>query len=94
MTDGRSQDLCRSIEADREFLWRRPVLAQADGTIYAGHMRYRAAQHLGMEAIPAIIEDVSDQLAQERIWSADEPPRHLPDLAGRGGVVSRSATAG
>jgi len=66
ISDARFQNLCRSIEADPEFLWRRPVLSQADGTIYAGNMRFRAAQHLGMETIPAIVEDVPDQLARER----------------------------
>jgi DNA modification methylase len=66
ISDERFENLCRSIEADREFLWRRPVLAQADGTIYAGNMRFRAAQHLGMTTIPAIVEDVSDILARER----------------------------
>jgi len=66
ISDERFGNLCRSIEADPEFLWRRPILAQVDGSIYAGNMRYRAAQHLGMTSVPAIIEDVSDQLARER----------------------------
>ena len=61
--DERFQNLCRAIEADPEFLLRRPVLAQANGAIYAGKMRYRAAQHLGHATIPAIVEDVPDQLA-------------------------------
>ena len=64
--DVRFQNLCRSIEADPGFLRLRPILAAADGTIYAGNMRYRAAQHLGMATIPAIIEDVPEQLAKER----------------------------
>ncbi len=64
--DDRFQNLCRSIDADPAFLWRRPVLAQADVTIYAGNMRFRAAQHLGMTEIPAIVEDVPDRLARER----------------------------
>ena len=64
--DERFANLCRSIEADPEFLNHRPVLAMADGTIYAGNMRYRAAQHLGMETIPAIVEDIPEQLAKER----------------------------
>lgn len=64
--DERFQNLCRSIEADPDFLWRRPVLAQADGTIYAGNMRFRAAQHLNFVTVPAIVEDVSDILARER----------------------------
>jgi len=66
ISEERFENLCRSIEADPELLWRRPVLAQADGTIYAGNMRYRAAEYLGMKTIPAIVEDVSDQLARER----------------------------
>lgn len=64
--DDRFKNLCDSIQADPEFIWRRPVLAQADGTIYAGNMRYRAAEHLGMETIPAIVEDIPDRLAKER----------------------------
>ena len=66
ITDERFKNLCDSIRADPDFLWHRPVLAQADGTIYAGNMRYRAAEHLGMETIPAVVEDVSDRLARER----------------------------
>ena len=64
--DERFQNLVRSIRADLDFLWRRPILATADGTIYAGNMRYRAAQHLGMATVPAVIEDISEQLAKER----------------------------
>jgi ParB-like nuclease domain len=66
ISDERFRNLCRSIEADPEFLWRRPILAQDDGTIYAGNMRFRAAQHLNLTTIPAIVEDVSDILARER----------------------------
>lgn len=62
----RFENLCASIEADPDFLWRRPVLAQADGTIYAGMMRFHAAAHLGYAAIPAIVEDVPDRVARER----------------------------
>lgn len=64
--DERFQNLVRSIQADPAFLWRRPILATADGTIYAGNMRYRAAQHLGIGTVPAIVEDIPERLAQER----------------------------
>jgi ParB-like chromosome segregation protein Spo0J len=37
-----------------------------DGTVYAGNMRLRAALHLGMRHVPAIVEDVPDRLAKER----------------------------
>jgi hypothetical protein len=56
--DKRFQNLCASIQADPDFVWRRPVLAQLDGTIYAGNVRFRTDQHLGLETIPAIIEDM------------------------------------
>lgn len=62
----RFKNLCQSIQADPDFLWRRPVLALADGTVYAGNMRLRAAQHLGWKDVPAIVEDVPEQLAKER----------------------------
>ncbi|MPZ49828.1 MAG: DNA modification methylase [Dehalococcoidia bacterium] len=95
--DERFQNLCESIQADPDFLWRRPVLAQADGTIYAGNMRYRAAQHLDMETIPAIVEDVPDQLARERAlrdnaqwgeWEPDELALMLDRLRGEGSDLS------
>ncbi len=64
--DPRFKSLCASLTADPEMLERRPVLAMADGTVYAGNMRLRAAQHLGWDAIPAVLEDVPEQLAKER----------------------------
>src|SRR5215831_19324926 len=90
-SDERFRNLCRSLEADPGFLWRRPILAQADGTIYAGNLRYRAAEALGLEALPAIVEDVPDTLAKQRAlrdnqqWGdwEDEPLRSLlADLVG------------
>jgi hypothetical protein len=45
--DERFQNLCRSLEADPDFLQLRPVLATADSSIFAGNVRYRAAEHLG-----------------------------------------------
>lgn len=44
ITEERFKNLCRAIEADPEFLWSRPILARADGEIYAGNHRYRAAE--------------------------------------------------
>src|SRR6185369_11342846 len=84
-------------QADPDFLWRRPVLAQADGTIYGGNMRYRAAQHLGFETIPAVVEDIPDQLARERAlrdnaqwgeWQEDELAELLYHLREAGSDVS------
>lgn len=94
--DERFKNLCASIEADPEFLWRRPVLAMADGTIYAGNMRYRAASHLKMPTIPAIIEDVPEALAKERAlrdnsqwgdWQDDQLAEMVYQMAANGADV-------
>ena len=66
LRDTRFQQLCRSLEADPDFLEQRPVLAQADGTVYGGNIRLRAAMHLGWQTIPAILSDIPEQLAKER----------------------------
>ena len=89
ISDERFQNLCRSIQSDPGFLQHRPVLATADGTIYAGNMRFRAAQQLGLDTIPAIIEDIPEQLAKERAlrdnaqwgeWEGDELAALLAEL--------------
>ncbi len=91
--DKRFQQLCRSLEADPEFLWQRPILAMADGTVYAGNMRLRAALHLGWSVVPAIVADVPEQLAKERAlrdnngygeWQEDELAALVYDLEQQG----------
>lgn len=62
----RFKNLCSSMQADPDFLRLRPILARADGSIYAGNMRFRAAQKLGYKTVWAVMQDVSEQLAQER----------------------------
>jgi hypothetical protein len=66
ITDERLDDLKDAIMADPDFLWERPVLAMADGTVYAGNQRLLAAQDLGWDRIPAIMEDVPEHVAHER----------------------------
>jgi ParB-like chromosome segregation protein Spo0J len=64
--DTRFRALTRSLQRDPNFLWQRPILAMADGTVYAGNMRLRAAIALGWNAVPAIKDDVSEVIAKER----------------------------
>lgn len=64
--DSRFKNLCKSLQADPDFMERRPILASSDGTIYGGNMRWRAAQHIGWETVPAIIDDIPEHLAKER----------------------------
>lgn len=94
--DERFKNLCESIQADPEFIWRRPILATADGTIFAGNMRYRAVQHLGWKSVPAIVEDVPEKLAKERAlrdnaqwgdWHEDQLAEMVYQMAADGSDV-------
>lgn len=67
--------LCAALKADPDFLWDRPILARAENDeIYAGNMRYRAAEYLSQhdkswpfgDQIPARLDTIDEQLAQER----------------------------
>ena len=87
--DERFQNLCKSVAADPDFLWLRPILATADGTIFAGNMRYRAAQQLGWAEVPAVLVDIPEQLARERAlrdnaqwgeWEEDDLATLLAEL--------------
>jgi ParB-like nuclease domain len=91
--DERFQNLCRSLEADPDFLWLRPILATLDGTIFAGNMRYRAALHLGWESIPVIFADIPESLAKQRAlrdngswgeWEEDDLATLLAELRAAG----------
>ena len=66
LRDTRFKTLCKSLQSDPDFMELRPILATADGTIYGGNMRWRAASHLGWETVPAIIADIPEKLAKER----------------------------
>jgi len=51
--------LCRSIEEDPDFLFRRPVLVNmtnCEYIVYAGNQRVRAAKKLKLKDIPCIID--------------------------------------
>ncbi len=43
--------------AIRDFGFRIPIIAKSTGEICDGHLRYKAAQHLGLEDVPVILAD-------------------------------------
>src|SRR5579859_3288693 len=65
--DDRIVDLARSIEADPEMLWARPLLALPDGTVCCGAQRLRAALLNGWETIPTLTVDLSP--ARVPVWA-------------------------
>lgn len=68
--------IARSIET---FGWTNPVLADAEGSVIAGHGRIEAARKIGMNEVPVIrIEDMSE--AQKRAYILAD--NRLAELAG------------
>jgi DNA modification methylase len=63
----RFRNLYRTIAADPRMLWSRPVMAMADGTIYAGNMRDRAVEYMWQHGCPK--PPSSAKFAQQVIWS-------------------------
>jgi len=53
--------IASDCSAIREFGFKVPVIAKSDGTVVDGHLRLKAAQKLGMEAVPVLLaDDLSD----------------------------------
>lgn len=61
----RNDDAVRYVvESIKEFGFRAPIIVDCNGTIIAGHTRYKAASQLMMERVPCII---ADDLTEEQI---------------------------
>lgn len=60
ITKEQFEKLCKSLEKDPDFLWKRPCLVNKEGetyTVYAGNQRVRAAKKLKWKEIPCIIDN-------------------------------------
>jgi len=91
--DGAVDAVARSI---REFGFRQPIVVDADGVIICGHTRWKAAQKLGLEAVPVHVacdmppEKVrayriaDNKLAEMATWDMDLLPIELSDLQAAG----------
>jgi DNA modification methylase len=63
----RLADLMKALEADREMLAARPLIALPDGTVICGNQRLLAAKQLGWDSLPVITADLDAQRA--RLWA-------------------------
>lgn len=63
----RLADLTKALEADREMLVARPLIALPDGTVLCGNQRLRAARELGWRSLPVVTVDLDPQRA--RLWA-------------------------
>lgn len=63
ITDANFRRLCSLLKRKPSLLWKNPIHANKDGTVYSGNMRYRAAQALAWEKIPCVLSPV--QMSEE-----------------------------
>lgn len=62
----------------REFGFRVPIIAKSDGTIVDGHLRYKAAQKLGLAEVPTVS---ADDLTETQIRALRISVNRMADLA-------------
>lgn len=95
--DKKFEQLCKSMEEEKDYLWCRPVIANKDGMIIGGNMRYRAAEKLGWDSIPTIFIDVSEAKAKKLAildngefgeWNNDELATLLDEMEKAGTDLS------
>lgn len=48
----------------KEFGFNQPIVVDKEGVIIVGHGRYAAAQHLGLEIVPVIEADITEEQAK------------------------------
>lgn len=74
----RFEDLKRSMNADRDFLHARPIIANVNptrrGIVIAGHMRLMVARELGFTEVPVM--EVNVDAKQERRWMVTDNAHH------------------
>ena len=62
----RQKQLLRAVDAERELLEARPVIARPDGQLIAGNQRLEAARALGWKTIPTVYADLDEMRAN--LW--------------------------
>ena len=82
--------------AIKRFGFRVPVLAKSDGSLIDGHLRVKAAKHLGMEEVPVVLcDDLSEadikalrisinRMAELAEWDSELLSAELEGLAAEG----------
>ena len=76
----------------KEFGFKIPIVIDKDGTIVAGHTRYKASQKLGLKEIPCIIADdlseeqikafrlADNKVAEQAKWDNEKLQKELDEL--------------
>lgn len=82
-------DVARSL---KEFGWKQPIVIDKNGTILAGHTRYKAALQLGLKSVPCVVADdlsedqarayrvADNKTAEESLWDMSKLDEELAKL--------------
>lgn len=89
----RFEDLKRSLAADPAMMRARPVIALADGTVFAGNYRLQGAVALKWETVPTVFADIPWEKA--RLWALrDNAAYGIWDEQALGELLDELAGAG
>lgn len=90
----RNDDAVKYVAASiKEFGFKQPIVIDKDGTIVAGHTRYKAAKKLNLKEVPVIIaDDLSDEavkayrladnkVAEKAVWDDELLPEELDGIS-------------
>jgi len=83
----------------KRFGFTSPIIANKDGTILAGHTRFKAAQKIGLETVPVVYVDLSpvdaellmiadNKLGEKADWNTDQLSQLLTGLKEQGEDLS------
>ncbi len=73
ISQAKLEQLQRTLEAERDMLQARPLIALPDGTVIAGNQRLAAARALGWESIPVVFADLDEATARRWMLLDNRP---------------------
>ncbi|APX72067.1 ParB N-terminal domain-containing protein [Companilactobacillus allii] len=53
-----------TAESIKQFGWQQPIVVDKNNVVIAGHTRLKAAEKLGLETVPIVVADLSDEQAR------------------------------
>jgi ParB-like chromosome segregation protein Spo0J len=94
INDGAVKFVKNSIE---EFGFKVPIVIDKNGTIVAGHTRYKASQELGLETVPCVVADeqvkafriADNKTAEKASWDLDALKTEMEELEEIDGIDMR-----
>ena len=51
-------------ESIKRYGWQQPIVVDGEGVVVVGHTRLRAAQKIGLDAVPVLVADLTSEEAR------------------------------